>query len=121
MFRLSAYLNNPPLAAKSKWKSACLSLRPERFRNSLLSFAAVVLLRARPTIIRTRRANNVPAGLLLKIDIGKRLAGRVLHDEACGQFLDRQGRREAAGGPPRDFFLCYHPDRIWARRKVRKK
>jgi hypothetical protein len=64
----------------------------------LLSFAAVVLLRAKPTIIRTRRASNVPAGLLLEIDVGQFLPGIVGHDKADFQFDDMPGRREAAGG-----------------------
>jgi hypothetical protein len=37
------------------------------------------------------------AGLILAIDIGRRLFIVILHDEAGGAFLDRSGRREAEG------------------------
>jgi hypothetical protein len=46
-----------------------------------------------------RQARRSPAGLILKIDIRELLPGAVPDDEAgVVVFLDRAGRREAAGG-----------------------
>jgi hypothetical protein len=37
------------------------------------------------------------AGLILEIDIRKRLSAMIAHDKTCGLLLDGPGRREAAG------------------------
>jgi hypothetical protein len=42
-------------------------------------------------------AADRPAGLILEIDVGERLAGVILHNEAGVSFLDGPRRREAAG------------------------
>jgi hypothetical protein len=39
-----------------------------------------------------------PAGLILEIDVGQLLPGDVFHDKASFQFINKPGRRKAAGG-----------------------
>src|ERR1700722_9338464 len=85
--------------------------RPSRIA-SLCSHVAALLNTAGSTKRSKRSRNNrwlllgphqrgrqlpVPLGLILEIEIGDLLAVGVLHDEGFLTFLDRPGRREAAG------------------------
>jgi hypothetical protein len=52
---------------------------------------------AHPMYIGLRRGHAGKTRLILKVDIGERLAVGVTHRECGGAFLNGQRRREAAG------------------------
>jgi hypothetical protein len=48
-------------------------------------------------VVRHQSSRRAASRLILEIDVGERLAGVILHDEAGVRFLDGPRRRESAG------------------------